>query len=1255
MTTLVLGVAGGIVGNMLLPGIGGSIGFLVGSLLGNLIDPPKIEGPRRTDLKLQRSEYGTMFPFVWGTGRIAGNVIDQTDLEEHKETSGGKGGPEVTTYTYSASFLVALAAAKRFGDPAIAGVLRIWADGRLIWDSTSGEDMPCTLYLGTEDQEPDPTFEAINGVGNQPAYRGLAYASFADYMLTDFGDRIPVLEFEVFTEAGTFPWRVSTWDTTSPDGFLMGSRSAEFSSGEITIGWWDDAPGSNTYYTQQFDLYGNELSGLTGTTTDTLVEYSAKRVLVGSDGSTWYQGGNVGTTITANPTGGSLAFSVWNPTYSNGYLYAISYNTVSGDIWLTRWPCPDGQVTDVTATSDANWDIAGNTGVSSNSSLVLGTSNNGKVYLTDSHTIPTSFYLYEFDADLVLVRQWDLIDRYNDSPIVNAGRFVVYQSPTSGRLVFACDRGTAGNKQVGAFYLNDDLSVEFVGAVDAENGNNQMLELGNSPYVLVSDGVVSLEPPADPALLSTIVADLSSMTSLSGYGSPETDCYDVSELTDEVRWYAVGTQSTVRNAIDPLRRGFFFDAVESDDLVKFRKRGATDSVVTIDDDDLVAREYGADSGDPLITTRKREQGMPRTVTLKYIDVDMDYQTGAQNSPRLTTLSDSDVTLDLPIGFTANEALQKCWSLQVAEWIERESFEWTTTRKYAWVEPCDVVTVRGRVVRVTNRQESPKGVITWTGVLHRPSIYTQDQVAGSSEGFVEQTSPAAPVPTQAVLLDIPILSQVDSPFGFYAAMGPARDGRWTGATLYKSLDDGSTYTAVASTVSPAVIGRTASTDILGSPAYGSPTVTGVLPTASGDTIEEVSVCVVLTDDDAELVSTTSNAMSHGANLCAISLGVSGSPATTQWELLQFRDATLVAPKTYILSGFLRGRKDTSTSGHADGDTFVLLPTVNVDAPQSELGVTLKYKAVTFGRALADAAVITFTNTGLSALEYYEVEAGELPWYGSNPTGSPAVPNPGLVPPPAGACDSTYFLNQCGDWAVPAGSSSDAWLGQVRWLCANPGSSAMSQIGCAFAAAGGTTTAGTLASTNMLTGLARFICTSTASTGVATGINDTTGDYWRGNATDLGGFRTRFLFGFVTTRSAMRVAIGLGASTLVAGATDPSTSNTDCVFVGADAADTNLQIMHNDGSGNCTKVDTGIPKATDNMVVEVIIYCGANSGTITVEVNRLDSAASFSSDLTTNLPTSTVFMFPVFRFGTGTQSSSVVGAVMEFRGLVHRLSQ
>src|SRR5690242_15678431 len=184
MASLVLGAIGGL--------FFGPVGYLVGSFLGNLLDPPKQEGPRLTDLKLQASQYGNMLPRHWGTNRLAGTVIWQTDLVEHKHESGGKGGPQTTTYTYTASFAIALC------EGPMAAILRIWADKRLIWDlETSDDSIPCRVYLGTSTQSADPTIEAALGAGNVPGFRDTCYVVFADYDLSQFFNRIPNLEFEV--------------------------------------------------------------------------------------------------------------------------------------------------------------------------------------------------------------------------------------------------------------------------------------------------------------------------------------------------------------------------------------------------------------------------------------------------------------------------------------------------------------------------------------------------------------------------------------------------------------------------------------------------------------------------------------------------------------------------------------------------------------------------------------------------------------------------------------------------------------------------------------------------------------------------------------------------------------------------------------------------------------------------------------------------------------------------------------------------
>lgn len=201
MAQLALGLVGAFLGSLIAPGIGTAIGWGLGSWLGGYLFQKPVEGPRLTDLKGQTASYGSPIPIVYGTFRLAGTLIDQTDLKEHKHTSNGKGGQRQTTYSYSCSFAILLC------EGPISGVKRIWADSRLIWKDgkTLGTDtdLPFVLYLGSDTQGPDPTFEAIHGVGHVPAYQGFAYIVFTDLELSDYYNRIPLLTFEVVAVTGT--------------------------------------------------------------------------------------------------------------------------------------------------------------------------------------------------------------------------------------------------------------------------------------------------------------------------------------------------------------------------------------------------------------------------------------------------------------------------------------------------------------------------------------------------------------------------------------------------------------------------------------------------------------------------------------------------------------------------------------------------------------------------------------------------------------------------------------------------------------------------------------------------------------------------------------------------------------------------------------------------------------------------------------------------------------------------------------------
>ncbi|MEQ1688245.1 MAG: phage tail protein [Sphingopyxis sp.] len=193
MATLVLTTIG--------TAVGGPLGGAIGAMLGQAVDarifaPPGRKGPRLSDLRIQTSSYGTAIPRVLGRMRVSGTVIWATDLVEHRNrTSGGKGRPSTTNYSYSASFAVALSSR------AIVDVGRIWAEGNMFrgLDGVFKSPTGFRLYTGDEDQAVDPLIASAEGVTNCPAYRGIAYAVFEDMDLSPFGNRIPSLSFEVMS------------------------------------------------------------------------------------------------------------------------------------------------------------------------------------------------------------------------------------------------------------------------------------------------------------------------------------------------------------------------------------------------------------------------------------------------------------------------------------------------------------------------------------------------------------------------------------------------------------------------------------------------------------------------------------------------------------------------------------------------------------------------------------------------------------------------------------------------------------------------------------------------------------------------------------------------------------------------------------------------------------------------------------------------------------------------------------------------
>lgn len=181
--------------------IGGPLGGAIGAFIGQQADrrifgTGKREGPRLKELSVTTSSYGQPIPRQFGRMRVAGAVIWATDLTESKtKQSSGKGQPSVISYSYSASFAVALSSTP------IASVGRIWADGNLL--RGAGDDLKVggtmRVYCGHGDDPVDPLIAADKGA-DAPAFRDCAYVVFEDLQLADFGNRIPALTFEIIAD-----------------------------------------------------------------------------------------------------------------------------------------------------------------------------------------------------------------------------------------------------------------------------------------------------------------------------------------------------------------------------------------------------------------------------------------------------------------------------------------------------------------------------------------------------------------------------------------------------------------------------------------------------------------------------------------------------------------------------------------------------------------------------------------------------------------------------------------------------------------------------------------------------------------------------------------------------------------------------------------------------------------------------------------------------------------------------------------------
>lgn len=927
MASLVLGAVGGL--------FFGPVGFAIGSMIGSLLFPPTTQGPRLTDLKLTNSSYGAPIPLIYGAMRVTPNVIWQTDLHEHQ--SGGKGGPSVTTFSYTASFAMQLCGNE------IEAVNRIWWNGTLIWnaDGSVGDEIPCTVYVGTETQLPDPTIESFEGVGNVNANRGTAYVVFNEYDLTSGGNTIGNWSFEVIQNAppgdlhivqrndaigftlGNFP-TIQQWNNNLTDPIQISAVrvSASFSVTPSAAEDFDPTTFADVAPSAVTDNFPQWWSGPTP-------HYGPVGVYFYADGNStclWHP--DAATQITASDD---------TPSIITEAATAVNVGSHFEVFDLTRFLYVAGVPINLylrsTSLSEDGTKLFAFTSTSSS-----GTNTDHWYRITDG--------VVDLDGTVspsIDTIGWGQTAKPGSVDVVthfeNNGQYCWAYNPASSTVnIYLID----GSNNFADWGMGS-LSVVLAGG--GSTGGVKVITTGLCGLA-GGTSIVELSRLA-PALggipLSDVVSDLSVRAGLL------TAQIDVTQLPDLVPGYTVAQQMSCRDAITPLQSAWYFDAVERAGVMTFVKRGGAPAF-TIPDTDLAAQAPGGQAPPLLTEIRAQEVDLPAIMNVKYVNAANDYQIGTQMSQRQVTQSQLNSTIELAINIPDAKAKQVANTLLFNAWWERQSYTALTSRQWAFLEPTDVGIIHGQQMRIANKTDVASNIEQFDCVACVTMLWTQGPTAVGTSGF----TPATPTPkqqAQLILMDIPLVVDTDHPNGLYAAMAGLTSAAWAGANLYKSVDGGNTYSQIGSTSTPAIIGVVSN-------ALGN--------FQGGNVFDETNTCtVVVGEGGGDLASATELAVLNGTNYAVI-----GN------ELAQYKNAVLTAPSTYLLSGFLRGRRGTEFAIplHGAGEQFISLPELDVDAPFNELAQVREYKAVSFGMSLVSAPPVSFINYGAKLRPYSPADLG-----------------------------------------------------------------------------------------------------------------------------------------------------------------------------------------------------------------------------------------------------------------------------------------
>ena len=216
-----------------------------------------------------------------------------------------------------------------------------------------------------------------------------------------------------------------------------------------------------------------------------------------------------------------------------------------------------------------------------------------------------------------------------------------------------------------------------------------------------------------------------------------------------------------------------------------------------------------------------------------------------------------------------------------------------------------------------------------------------------------------------------------------------------------------------------------------------------------------------------------------------------------------------------------------------------------------------------------------------------------------------------------------VNIIGGGGGGGGGGESSFTGWDALMMSQPGGSSATGYGIGAPSPNGTNATRAISSSSIIESLPRIAYTRTASTTATSGVRGSSGSYLIVKSATTAGFYYETMVSLEdgATTASHRSFAGLWASNSANTDVNPSTL-TDIIGLGYDSADTQVQIMHNDGSGTATKValGAGFPKPTaSNQSAYKLQLTSDTSGQVSYVVTDIISGNTASGTISTNLPT------------------------------------